>query len=127
MWTPDGCVATEGERIGALPRKSLAAGRGLPAVLRAARGASVARLTIGLTSAVGIGPVVSSFASLRIRAGVEVIDLVGSEGHAVDGLAVLLVAAVAQSADDVDVRALVQVLGRIDGERSPQVLISIQK
>ena len=57
---------------------------------------------------------------LRIGPAVEVVDLPGREGQAVDRLAVLLVGVVAQAADDVDVRALTQVLGRVLGLVAPQ-------
>ena len=59
-------------------------------------------------------------AGFALGAAVEVVDLHGRERHAVDGLAVLLVVVVAQAADDVDVGALAQVLGRVLGLLAPQ-------
>ena len=59
-------------------------------------------------------------AGFALGAAVEVVDLLGRERHAVDGLAVLLVVVVAQPADDVDVRALAQVLGGVLGLLAPQ-------
>jgi len=53
-------------------------------------------------------------------AAVEVVNLLSGERHAVDGVAVLLVAVVAQPAGDVGVRTLVQVLGGVLGLLAPQ-------
>jgi hypothetical protein len=68
--------------------------------------------------ALGAGATVA--AGFALGAAVEVVDLLGRERHAVDGFAVLLVVVVAQPADDVDVRALAQVLGRVLGLLAPQ-------
>ena len=67
-----------------------------------------------------VGAVATVAAGFALGAAVEVVDFLGRERHAVDGLAVLLVVVVAQPADDVDVRALAQVLGGVLGLLAPQ-------
>src|SRR5574337_1407530 len=52
--------------------------------------------------------------------GVEVVDLLGGEGHRVDRLAVALVVVVLHPADHVDVAALGQVLRGVLGLLAPQ-------
>jgi hypothetical protein len=74
--------------------------------------AAGARCTLAFLATVAAG--------FALGAAVEVVDLLGRECHAVDGFAVLLVVVVAQAADDVDVRALAQVLGGVLGLLAPQ-------
>src|SRR3990167_4234390 len=115
-------------------------GRALLGAITPARlgsGAGVRRLPIGAALAAGTGsadrcalacigaavdsgvrPGVASASGFGVGAAVEVVDLLGREGHAVDGLAVLLEIVVTQPADDVDVRTLAQVLGRSEEHTS---------
>ena len=88
--------------------------------LRGLRGWRPVRLLGAAARSAALGAVATVAAGFALGAAVEVVDLLGRERHAVDGLAVLLVVVVAQPADDVDVRALAQVLGGVLGLLAPQ-------